>query len=120
MDARDAMLMIRRDQVTALGAPLLETIVASLVDFLRELDPAFVARAGERDVRSFVIEGVRRAGAHGIVRCCDVGRYLAFMLTLGAGFDADPRHAWARRILRDDRLAAAEKLEHLLDAAKVL
>jgi hypothetical protein len=110
------MLVIRNAQLAVLGAPFVE----KLVQFVREKVPEHYEREGEAGARALAMEAIERAKPYGIVRCRDIGRYLAFMVILGHGFDTDPRYPWASAILRAPDLSSEEKLAKLLTAAAAL
>ncbi len=104
------MITIRDAQLPVLSPEFLEP----LVRFVRDNVPEVHASAGEAGVLELAREATTRAARYGIVRCRDVGRYVAFMVGLGWNFDTDPRYPWAGAILRHRALTSEQKLAELL------
>lgn len=103
------MFVIRKEQLEALGRPYTE----SLVELVRANLPDYYAAAGDAGARALVEVARERAARYSIVRCRDIGCYIAFMAGLGWSFDTDPRYSWAGAILQDPALNAVEKLAKL-------
>lgn len=86
------MLVIRREQLTALTAEPRRRFETSLMQHARRYFPQECARA---DVPAFVRLAIERSRYHGYEAQVETAYYLNLMAMLGSDFDADPQIPWA-------------------------
>ena len=118
------MLVIRREQIDTFVRAAVDEFVARTVARFTARDPDGVARRGSDTVEPLVREAIARADVLGLERPIDVARYVTLAYLLGVGFEDDPRYAWARTALDDERVPRQSRMavvcahaEHELGAA---
>ena len=105
------MLIIRKEQMTALNSQARRRFIDRTVAHLRELFPQ---QAGTREVRewvTFVEQGIQRARHYKITRERDVTLFIDLQMGLGAEFDTQPAQGWVQSILRRADLGSSEKMD---------
>lgn len=101
------MLTIRQDQVDAFRQNALRNFEEKIILELKELFPHFTQKLGESGLRDVVKHGILKARRYGIVRRCDVGRYIAIMLMFGPNFDQKPSSGPLFTTIRDPSFRSA-------------
>ena len=107
------MLNIRPDQMEVLSAVMRSGFEQRMLTHLRHRFPAPTNGRSDEQILVFIRYGIDRSAAYGITLDQDVARYLEYMMMYGARFDADPRYAWAARILQDADLSGTTKMDRV-------
>lgn len=94
------MLVIRKAQMIALGAPGRALFEQSLLEKARRFFPSHTAEMSDADLIQRLGYAMRRATDYGLGFKADVAKYFYLTLALGKDFDIDPAMPWAARILR--------------------
>jgi hypothetical protein len=108
------MLVIRHDQVKALGEYRERAFLARAVRHLHEAFPARCQALGDEEVKRSVGLAMRKARGYGLPREVDILRYLNLMYVFGFDFDTLP---WANEVLADMEISAEPKIEELMENA---
>ena len=74
----------------------------------------------EAFIEAFVSDGLARAKRYQVYSEAAVETFVRIQLSLGAGFDTDPRYPWAAEILRSDTAVDAVKMWLLSRSAERL
>lgn len=111
------MLIVRREQMTALDLVAMKNFEDEMVEHLAVFAPRLYEMHGDKIFREIIRLGTQRAKAYGFTTRGPVQFFIETMFTLGCDFDADPQYPWCREILEDvedtDELIRAD---HLFDA----
>jgi hypothetical protein len=111
------MLVIRDEQMAMFRQIALRRFEDRLFERLRETRPQLLAAHGEAALRGLIRQGRERAQGYGISKRHDIERYIDLMLELGADFDRDGAHPWARELLEYPNVAATVRLDWLCERA---
>jgi hypothetical protein len=98
------MLVIRKEQLNALGRIPLGEFELQLVSHFARFYPRECRLAGNSQVRQLVGMGIQRALQHGYTSQREASLYINLMIILGCDFDRDPQIPWAARQLDDKRI----------------
>jgi hypothetical protein len=111
------MLIIRREQMSALAAPFFEEFVRrGLTQVETHFGDQFTA-LGEAAVRGAVLHAIERAESYGLTSDQDVLSWLALMFVFGRHFDHDLHLPWAAEALRAPGRSAAFRMSRLQSLA---
>jgi len=110
------VLVIRSEQMNALGSVALRAFEDEMVEHLAEFSPPLFKAVKETRIREVIRLGTTRAREYGITFQGPVRLYLELMLLFGSGFDTDPQYPWAAEILGDpDSGGEMERAERLFE-----
>lgn len=98
------MLVIRKEQLHALGSIPLSEFELQLVRHFGRFYPRECRLAGSTQVRKFVGMGIERALRHGYTAQREASLYVNLMIILGCDFDRDPQIPWAAQQIDDARI----------------
>jgi hypothetical protein len=107
------MLIVRQEQMEALGAHSREKFIAVM---RRHLEGAFPQRCqglGPERVRALIEQGMAKADGFGLVAEQDVGGLIHFMFESHPEFDQRPDFAWAVEALRRTDVGPTERVDEL-------
>lgn len=107
------MLIIRREQIEALGAQARERFIAVMRRHLEASFPERCDALGPDGVRGLIQRGMEKAQGFGLAVEQDVAGLIHFMFEGDPEFDHRPEFVWAVEALRDDRLEPRERLDRL-------
>jgi hypothetical protein len=111
------MLVIRQEQMAALGASLRGRFEAEMAVHLATFFPEPCASMTRDKLASFIRRTADKALGYGIDRERDVCKFLDVAAEFGQDFDHDPKLPWARDVLTDPLLVGQEKINRLVKAA---
>jgi hypothetical protein len=103
------MLIIRKAQMEALNARLVQDFENQVLADLEERFPARCREMGEASLRRLIQAGIRKAGGYGIEAQDDVARVIEVMFEFGENFDERADLAWPCQSLRDPSLTGDVK-----------
>jgi hypothetical protein len=107
-------MIIRREQMQALGQAALRAFEDEMVVHLADFSPPLFRAVKEDQLRIVIRLGIARAGEYGITFRGPIRLYLELMLLFGSHFDTDPQYPWATEILKDQahglQMQRAERL----------
>jgi len=112
------MFVMRQHHMEAFEEGYRETFEDRMVLHIQAKFPIEFQELGEEKVRSRIEEGIERAERHEIRAQSDVARFIRFMFTIRPDFDTSRKTAWARPILEDTDVPAAERLDRIRDEAR--
>jgi hypothetical protein len=95
------VLVIRSEQMDALGSIALRAFEDEMLLHLGEFSPTLAKAIGDEQLRQAIGLGISRAFGHGLTFRGPVRLYLELMLLFGSHFDTDPQYRWAAEILTD-------------------
>lgn len=104
------MLIIRKEQMDALGAEMLKGFHRRMVAHLRTLFPTKTPEWDETTGNEFVVAGTAKAGVHQVKAERDVARFVDLMLELGNDFESRPDMAWVKPLLADREMGGTGKM----------
>jgi NADPH-dependent ferric siderophore reductase len=107
------MLQIRPEQMKVLQQTALDDFVVRLVAHLHLVFPDRYDELGEERTRQLVRLSQQRAATYGIRSERDVCAYVEVLFSLHREDETGPDMQWARVILGDPYLGAAQKIAHL-------
>jgi len=110
------MFTIRMHQLEALSQAALSDFEERMFAHLKREFPKQCRRLGDARLREEVGWGVSRARGWGLEIEYDICLYLQVMMVLGARFDEDPAHAFARDLLADRAMRPSTRIETLHDS----
>ena len=105
------VLTIRNEQLQALFFGMADPFRRLAVAKLNAEHPERCAALGERGVAGAIELALDKAWTYGFEDDDDILLYLDVMFRVGLRFDEDPRHSWAREILRDARYAPETRVD---------
>lgn len=112
------MLTMHQEQVDAFQEAARQRFENKMVEELKKFFPKLSAKLGAQGLRDVIRHGTTTAREYGIVRQCDVGRYIAVTLMFGPNFDKKVSSGPLYETLRDARLGGpAERTNALCRAA---
>lgn len=94
------LVRIRQEQLDALNQLAAQGVVSRTCEHIRRRHAAAAARLGEQGLRDEVQHSFERARTYGIRSEPSLRAFAVLWVTVGAGFDCDPR---VSPILRDER-----------------
>lgn len=95
------MLVIRKEQVDALGVGMLKGFENEMVQHLAEFSPPLFKVIKEPQMREVIRFGFKQCDKYGLTLRGPMRLYLEMMLLFGSYFDTDPQYPWASEILFD-------------------
>lgn len=107
------MLMIRSEQMQALGQSMRQRFVSRMADELPQRCPDEVKNLSHEDLRAMVDEGIDVAKQYGITDETDVRAFLWFIAQFGLDFSQTPETAWAGETLANDELSGFNKMTQI-------
>jgi hypothetical protein len=117
-----SQMIIRREQMQALGQAALRAFEDEMVVHLADFSPPLFRAVKEDQLRIAIRLGIARAGEYGITFRGPIRLYLELMLLFGSHFDTDPQYPWATEILKDQahglQMQRAERLRKRANIAK--
>jgi hypothetical protein len=96
-----------------LGAGMRSGFEKRTLSHLRSTFPDLTAGRVDEEILRFVRLGVDRSASYGIVIERDVERFIEYMVLYGPRFDADPRYAWAAKLLSAQALSGTAKMDRI-------
>lgn len=112
------MLVIRTEQLSALGRAPRAAFEAELIRHFERFYPEECRRAGAGNVGDMVRLGIDRAGMHGYYVRREIGLYINLMVMLGSAFDRDPQIPWALKQLNDLSIADPfDRIQRIFESA---
>ena len=94
------MLTIRPEQMKILSHEQVRKYVDRVAVHLKKYFPQRCEAQGDARLRDTIERGIRRAAGYGITTEREACKFIHLMIVFGRDFDTDPRHSWAREILR--------------------
>jgi hypothetical protein len=107
------MLIINKEQMTALREKKRRDFVKRMVDYLQRTFPKQAGSLGDAGLREEIQHGMETADQYRMVSEREVARYIELMFYLGRDFDTSPQTPWATAILNDRFSSAANRLRRL-------
>jgi hypothetical protein len=107
------MLIIRKAQMEALDAHMLESFYRRLARHTREVLPAVVAAWSDQRLRDAVVTESNRAKTFGFESERDVARFVGLSLALGPDFTEQPAFRWAHEDLTDTSRPAETRMNRI-------
>ena len=104
------MLVIRNEQLEALGDYMRSLFVESMIEHVAADFPVESEKMGD-GVRGFIERGISKAAGFGIQTESDVSRFIDLMLKFGPDFEALENMAWAVAILQDNGISGSAKID---------
>lgn len=109
------MLTIRKTQMQALNAYMRQSFEDRMVRHLAQAFPELYQamldpKGGDRRVRGFIQEGVRRAARYDIKSERDVALFIEVMAAVDEHFEEKPEMKWAAAILKDPSLRGDDRI----------
>lgn len=104
------MLIIRKEQMEALDAYMLQSFKRRLADHLTAVLPARAATLGPEGVAVVIDQGIENAKRLGIVAERDVARYIDLQAGLERSDDVGGAKSWPGTILSDTSRSSEERL----------
>lgn len=95
------MLVIRNEQMDALGQAALQAFEDEMLVHLSEYSPPLATAAGEEQLRLAIRLGISHAFGHGLTFRGPVRLYLELTLLFGSYFDTDPQYRRLAAVLMD-------------------
>lgn len=111
------MLVIRAEQMVALGESIKRRFEREMADHLSTFFPEQCAALRADELSLFIQTTIDRALAYGIDCERDVCKFLDVAMALGNDFDRSDEHPWSREILSDEMLVGQEKIDRLVQEA---
>lgn len=111
------MLTIRREQMEVFKQGASRNFEDAMVQHINNLFLRLARRVGEPGLRDVIRYGIRKAHQYGIIRQCDIGRYIAIMLMFGPHFDEKATSGPLQAVLRDPRFRTSIARTNALCAA---
>jgi hypothetical protein len=108
------MLVIRKAQMDALNAYVVESFENEVAAQLAARFPERSAQMGEAGVRELIQAGIRKSLSYGVQAQDDVARVIELMVEFGEEFDKRPDLAWPCEALRDRVLTGDAKVSLLM------
>jgi hypothetical protein len=105
------MLVIRNEQLKALFFGMAGPFRRLATAKMNADHPESCARLGPDGVAAAIDLALEKAWTYGFEEDEDILLYLDVMFRVGFRFDEDPKHAWAREILRDARYAPETRVD---------
>lgn len=99
------MLTIRREQLAALDAFVLQSFECEMATHLESFTPAVSKVIGENGRSAVVKLGLAEARRYGFTLRGPLRLYIESMTAFGSGFDTDPGVPWASSVLKDPRIS---------------
>lgn len=112
------MFVMRQHHMEAFEEGYRETFEDRMVLHLEARFPSQFDELGEEKVRRRIQEGVDRAARYEIRAQVDVTRFIRFMFAIRPDFDTSRKTGWARPILEDTSVPAAERLDRIREEAR--
>jgi len=109
------MLLIRAEQMAALGEHMAGQFEKRMARHLRSRFPEQFGEMEEQDLHTFIEYGAKAAKQYGVTYENDVRRYLECVALYGAEFDRDEERPWVEKTLKRRDLNGTKKMD-LLDA----
>jgi len=104
------MLMIRREQMAALGACQQERYIMRMVRKLDQLFPRNSQADDDQARRALVVNGIARAARYEITSEPEVALFVFLMKEYGPGFEQQKDKHWMESILADKTMDEQEKM----------
>jgi hypothetical protein len=114
------MLTIRQNQFDDFREAARQRFEKRMVEVLRESFPRSARKLEESGLRDVIQHGIKTARGYGVVRQCDVGRYIALMFMFGPNFDKKVSSGPLYTILRNPRFKSSAGRTNALCMAAVL
>ncbi|WP_248805425.1 hypothetical protein [Pseudomonas sp. MWU13-2100] len=111
------MLLIRDSQMAILAQPVDHAAALRIARAAIEHWPQRLGKACAEELVPRVLASMDEARKWGLRSEEDFMRLFNLELALGAGFHQAPEGEWARRILLNERLTVASRLDQLTDGA---
>jgi hypothetical protein len=111
------MLVIRAEQMIALGASVRRRFEREMADHLSAFFPEQCAALRNDELSMFIQTTIDRALGYGIDRERDVCKFLDVAMAIGKDFDRSDEYPWSREILADEMLVGQEKIDRLVQEA---
>lgn len=108
------MLVIRQEQMEALGQISLGKFLNKMVAHCMDFSPRLCKVLGEEQLRVALSQAIDRADSYDFTFQGPTRFFIEMMLLFGSDFDSDPQYPWAAEILQKNdtssQMASAEKL----------
>ncbi|KPJ52077.1 MAG: hypothetical protein AMS16_06890 [Planctomycetes bacterium DG_58] len=109
------MLILRKEQLEALGRHSEKLFLDRMVDHVSEIFPEKCKELGSRgQIRELVRQGLNQARGYGINTEEDVALYVDITFGIGPDFPQGEDMSWARSILENERLSGTAKMAFIL------
>ena len=109
------MLVIRAEQMAALGAELLRGFEVRALEHVQEYFPEQCNALAAGDRREVVRYGLERARQYGFESEYDLLRFLNLMFTLGGDFDTQADNEWVHQWLNDRTYSPTVRMDALVE-----
>lgn len=107
-------MIVRGEQLTALGSARETQFTSEMVTHLRSHFPREVDGLGDGELRIHIEEGLTRARGYGLTSTQDSIRFLNLCASFGWHFDQEPSRPWVGEYLHDAEIAVpSERLSRV-------
>jgi len=105
------MLVIRKEQLLAMGKAQEERFIRELVQYARDDFSEETNQLSDGDIDAIARQAISKSQGYGMTERADIYRYFNFMLIYGLKFDEDL--PWAKEILNtsQERIGTIKMLE---------
>jgi len=105
------MLVVRHEQMRALGRAMTERFVDATVERIAREHPARYAALGRDATKTLVRGGIERARTYGVEETGAVGAFIDLMVTVDPEFEKSPDLEGVLEVLLDEELSGEAKME---------
>jgi hypothetical protein len=95
------LVILRDEQLRAMGAVLFDQFVEQVVEHVREVFPRRALALGDAAVRAVVQKALARGKEHGLKRERNLTLFVDLYFALGEDWESMPGALWLRKILND-------------------
>lgn len=103
------MLLIRKEQMAALAGAQADTLMASLLSYVRGNFSEECSSQTDRELIERLEAIVGRAKTYGITGKRGLYKYAAIAMVYGDDFDGNPEHEWMVDYLKDEDVPDADE-----------
>ena len=107
------MLIIRKEQMDALGAHMRARFESRMIEHIRNNFPDRTNNVSNEDIRTVMQYGTKKAEYYGIEYEGDIRRFIEYLVIYGTQLDAKEETRWMVDILRRDDLDGTSKMDSI-------
>jgi hypothetical protein len=105
------MLVVRHEQMRALGRAMTDRFVDATVERVAREHPARYAELGPVATKALVEDGIARARTYGVEETGSVRAFIDLMVTIHPEFERSPELEGVLEVLLDEELSGEAKME---------